>query len=205
MQHYRKIILVRIWLEFLYLSRPRIAMEISIREWQSQDLSGIQAAWLDFCRNAARSDMSLKSDSERTMTAWLNSRFKDHEALGFIAETMDAQAGFLIGRIGHWESVPPVVEPRKMGIIDAVYYALEEALRLKEKHGGDVVVVSMGGEEAARVLRSGLAMGADRAIHLLDAKFKGADEFSAASALAKAIQKDGGVSGFGARDGRRGG
>ncbi|HYR90461.1 MAG TPA: GNAT family N-acetyltransferase [Terriglobia bacterium] len=96
-------------------------MEISIREWQSQDLSGIQAAWLDFCRNAARSDMSLKSDSERTMTAWLNSRFKDHEALGFIAETMDAQAGFLIGRIGHWESVPPVVEPRKMGIIDAVY------------------------------------------------------------------------------------
>src|SRR5437867_11523876 len=51
----------------------------------------------------------------------------------------------------------------------------------------------MGGEEAARVLRSGLAMGADRAIHLLDPKFKGADEFAAAMALAKAIEKDGGA------------
>ena len=61
---------------------------------------------------------------------------------------------------------------------EADNYALEEALRLKEKHGGEVVVISMGGEEAARVLRSGLAMGADRAIHLLDPKFKGGDEFA---------------------------
>jgi electron transfer flavoprotein beta subunit len=76
---------------------------------------------------------------------------------------------------------------------EADNYALEEALRLKEKHGGEVVVISMGGEEAARVLRSGLAMGADRAIHLLDPKFKGADEFAAASTLARAIEKDGGA------------
>ena len=76
---------------------------------------------------------------------------------------------------------------------EADNYALEEALRQKEKHGGEVVVISMGGEEAARVLRSGLAMGADRAIHLLDPKFKGADEFAAAAALAKAIEKDGGA------------
>src|SRR5437016_10894373 len=80
---------------------------------------------------------------------------------------------------------------------EADNYALEEALRLKEKHGGEVVVLSMGGEEAARVLRSGLAKllkadkpGADRAIHLLDPKFKGADEFAAARTLAKAIEKD---------------
>src|SRR5499427_11039535 len=76
---------------------------------------------------------------------------------------------------------------------EADNYALEEALRLKEKHGGEVVVISMGGDEAARVLRSGLAMGADRAIHLSDPKFKGADEFAAAAALAKAIEKDGGA------------
>jgi electron transfer flavoprotein beta subunit len=76
---------------------------------------------------------------------------------------------------------------------EADNYALEEALRLKERHQGEVAVVSMGGEEAARVLRSGLAMGADRAIHLLDAKFKGADEFAAAATLAKAIEKDGGA------------
>ena len=53
---------------------------------------------------------------------------------------------------------------------EADNYALEEALRLKEKHGGEVAVISLGGEEAARVLRSSLAMGADRAIHLLDPK-----------------------------------
>jgi len=76
---------------------------------------------------------------------------------------------------------------------EADNYALEEALRLKEKHGGEVVVLSVGGEEAARVLRSGLAMGADRAIHLLDPKFKGSDEFTTAAALAKAIEKDGGA------------
>lgn len=76
---------------------------------------------------------------------------------------------------------------------EADNYALEEALRLKEKHGGEVVVISMGGEEAARVLRSGLAMGADRAIHLLDEKFRGSDEFTAAEALAKAVEKDGGA------------
>src|SRR5437899_7727692 len=76
---------------------------------------------------------------------------------------------------------------------EADNYALEEALRLKEKHGGEVIVMSMGGEEAARVLRSGLAMGADRAIHLLDPKFKGADEFAAAGTLATAIEKDGGA------------
>src|SRR5204862_2000383 len=76
---------------------------------------------------------------------------------------------------------------------EADNYALEEALRLKEKHTGEVVVLSMGGEEAGRVLRSGLAMGADRAIHLLDVKFKGSDEFATAEALAKAIEKDGGA------------
>jgi electron transfer flavoprotein beta subunit len=76
---------------------------------------------------------------------------------------------------------------------EADNYALEEALRLKEKHGGEVVVISMGGEEAARVLRSGLAMGADRAIHLFDPAFKGSDEFAAATALSKAIEKDGGA------------
>src|SRR5436190_21810273 len=72
-------------------------------------------------------------------------------------------------------------------------YALEEALRLKEKHSGEVIVISMGGEEAARVLRAGLAMGADRAIHLLHPKCKGSDGVTVAAAIAKAIGKDGGA------------
>ena len=45
-------------------------------------------------------------------------------------------------------------------------YALEEALRLKEKHGGEVVVCSAGPPRAAQVLREALARGADRAIHV---------------------------------------
>src|SRR5438552_3535957 len=66
---------------------------------------------------------------------------------------------------------------------EADNYALEEALRLKEKHGGEVVVISLGGDGAAKVLRSGLATGADRAIHLLDAKFRGGDESGTAEAI----------------------
>src|SRR5207244_6714479 len=73
---------------------------------------------------------------------------------------------------------------------EADNYALEEALRLKEKHSGEVVVISLGGEGAAKVLRSGLATGADRAIHLLDPKFRGADEYGTAEALCAAIWKD---------------
>jgi electron transfer flavoprotein beta subunit len=76
---------------------------------------------------------------------------------------------------------------------EADNYALEEALRLKEKHSGEVVVISMGGEGAAKVLRSGLATGADRAIHLLDPKFRGADEYGTAEALSAAIWKDEGA------------
>ena len=76
---------------------------------------------------------------------------------------------------------------------EADNYALEEALRLKEKHGGEVVVLSLGVNHAARVLRSGLAMGADRAIHLSDEQFTGSDEFATAETIAKAVQADGGA------------
>ena len=75
---------------------------------------------------------------------------------------------------------------------EADNYALEEALRLREKHGGEAVVVSLGGEEAAKVLRAGLAMGADRAIQIADQSIRGQGEFATAAALAAAIQKDGG-------------
>ena len=76
---------------------------------------------------------------------------------------------------------------------EADNYALEEALRIREKHSGEVVVLSLGGEEAAKVLRAGLAMGADRAIRISDSKPRNAAEFRVAEALARAIQKDGGA------------
>jgi electron transfer flavoprotein beta subunit len=74
---------------------------------------------------------------------------------------------------------------------EADNYALEEALRLREKHGGEVVIVSAGGEEAAKVLRAGLAMGADRAIQISSPPADGFGEMPIAEALAKAIEKDG--------------
>ena len=104
-----------------------IAMKISIREWRRDDLPAIQSAWLDFCREGARSDMRLKPDAGPALMAWLISRFRENTTLGFIGETSNAWAGFLIGRVGQWESVPPVVEPRKLGIIDAVY--VDESFR----------------------------------------------------------------------------
>jgi electron transfer flavoprotein beta subunit len=76
---------------------------------------------------------------------------------------------------------------------EADNYALEEALRIREKHSGEVVVLSLGREEAATVLRAGLAMGADRAIQISDSKPRNAAEFRVAEALARAIQKDGGA------------
>ena len=56
-------------------------------------------------------------------------------------------------------------------------YALEEALRLKEKHGGEVVVCSAGPARVAQVLREALARGADRAIHVEDEGLGSADAF----------------------------
>ena len=76
---------------------------------------------------------------------------------------------------------------------EADNYALEEALRLREKHNGEVVSLSLGGEEAAKVLRAGLAMGADRAIQISDTNLRGATEFNIAETLARAIEKDGGA------------
>jgi electron transfer flavoprotein beta subunit len=69
-------------------------------------------------------------------------------------------------------------------------YALEEALRQKEKHGGEVVVITAGPARAQQVLREALAKGADRAIHLEDAGFVGLDAFNTARAFAAAIRED---------------
>jgi electron transfer flavoprotein beta subunit len=69
-------------------------------------------------------------------------------------------------------------------------YALEEALRLKEKHGGEVVVVSAGPARATQVLREALARGADRAIHVESDALTAADAFVIADALAGAIRDE---------------
>ena len=67
-------------------------------------------------------------------------------------------------------------------------YALEEALRLRERHGGEVVVCSAGPARVQQVLREALARGADRAVHV-DAEWLGrADAFMVADALHEALK-----------------
>jgi electron transfer flavoprotein beta subunit len=69
-------------------------------------------------------------------------------------------------------------------------YALEEALRQKEKHSGEVVVITSGPARASQVLREALAKGADRAIHLEGNEFVGLDAFNTARAFAAAIKDE---------------
>ncbi len=68
-------------------------------------------------------------------------------------------------------------------------YAIEEAILLKEKLGGTVTVLSMGGEESNESLRKCLAMGADDAIRLTDPAFNESDGFVTAKILTEAIRK----------------
>ena len=72
-------------------------------------------------------------------------------------------------------------------------FALEEALLTKEKHGGEVHVLSMGPPQAIEVLKNALALGADKVYLLSDAAFAGADTLATAYTLAKTIEKIGGV------------
>jgi electron transfer flavoprotein beta subunit len=67
--------------------------------------------------------------------------------------------------------------------------AIEAALQLKEKHGGEVTVVSIGPDRAAEALRKALAMGADKAIHVNDPAAEGSDSFGFARILAAVAKK----------------
>ena len=66
-------------------------------------------------------------------------------------------------------------------------YALEEALLLKEKHGGEVVVLCAGPERAGRTIREALAKGADRAIHIVSEDLVSLDTLGLARLLASAV------------------
>jgi electron transfer flavoprotein beta subunit len=69
-------------------------------------------------------------------------------------------------------------------------YALEEALRLKEKHGGEVVALSLGPERVKQTIKEALAKGADRGIHIADDHFAELDPLGTAKVLAAAIGKE---------------
>ncbi len=67
-------------------------------------------------------------------------------------------------------------------------YAVEEALRLKEAHGGEVTVLTMGPAKALETIRKALSMGADKAVHLSDDALHGSCAVSTSYALAQALR-----------------
>jgi electron transfer flavoprotein beta subunit len=71
-------------------------------------------------------------------------------------------------------------------------YALEEGIRIREKHGGTVTVLTMGPPQAAEALREAISLGADEAVLVSDRAFAGADTLATAYTLAAAIRKVGG-------------
>ncbi|MBU5675180.1 electron transfer flavoprotein subunit beta/FixA family protein [Alkaliphilus sp. MSJ-5] len=89
---------------------------------------------------------------------------------------LDQKTGTLIR-----EGVPSIINPDDKS-------GLEAALRLKDEHGAEVTVITMGPPQADLALREAIAMGADRAILLTDKAFAGADTWATSSALAGAIR-----------------
>jgi electron transfer flavoprotein beta subunit len=69
-------------------------------------------------------------------------------------------------------------------------FALEEALRLKEKHQGEVVAISMGPERAKQTIKEALAKGADRGLHIADDQFYKLDPLGCARSLAAAMEAE---------------
>ncbi|MDP9397327.1 MAG: electron transfer flavoprotein subunit beta/FixA family protein [Actinomycetota bacterium] len=68
-------------------------------------------------------------------------------------------------------------------------YAVEEALRLQEAHGGEVTVLSMGPEQVSETLRKALSMGADKAVHIVDPALHGSDAYATSAVLAAAVAR----------------
>ncbi|OPY86834.1 MAG: Electron transfer flavoprotein subunit beta [Smithella sp. PtaU1.Bin162] len=67
-------------------------------------------------------------------------------------------------------------------------FGVEEALRLKEKNGGDVTIISVGPARAMETIRTALAMGADKGVHVCDPVLDKADAYVTAAALAAVIK-----------------
>jgi electron transfer flavoprotein beta subunit len=72
-------------------------------------------------------------------------------------------------------------------------YAIEEGIRLKERYGGEVTVISMGPPQAKEALKTALAMGADKAVLLSDRAFAGSDTLATAYTLSLGIKKLGDI------------
>ncbi len=104
-----------------------------------------------------------------------------------VKQTADTAAAVTVenGKVS-WGDVPMILNPWDE-------YAVEEALRIKEAHGGKVTALSLGPENATDALKQALAMGCDEGILVSDPAFAGADSLVVSKIIAAAIVKIGGV------------
>jgi electron transfer flavoprotein beta subunit len=101
-----------------------------------------------------------------------------------IKQVPDSEARLRVAASGDW-----IEESDTQFVInESDEYALEEALTIAEKDGGEVVVFSLGPERVREALRKALALGASRAVHLKDEAFHGGDSAAVGRALAAAIK-----------------
>ena len=98
--------------------------------------------------------------------------------------TPDSEAKMSVDDAGNvsWGESPLIINPWDE-------YAVEEALLLRDEHGGKVTVISMGPEEALEALKHAVAMGCDEAIRVWDDGCAGSDTLATSYVLAKAIEK----------------
>ena len=103
-----------------------------------------------------------------------------------IKQVPDSEAKLRVAADGRWideEELPFVIN-------ESDGYALEEALQIAERVGGEVVVASLGPERVKEALRKALALGASRAVHLVDPAFAGGDALATARALAAVVRRE---------------
>ncbi len=103
-----------------------------------------------------------------------------------IKQVPERDAQVRIDPVGKWIEELDV----QFALNESDAYALEEALQLKEKHGGEVIVISAGPERAGQVIREALAKGADRGIHIEADDLGSRDALGVARLLAAAIQPE---------------
>lgn len=102
----------------------------------------------------------------------------------YIKQTFDTEAKIVLDGSGK-------IDANGVNLIINPYdeFAIEEGIRLKEKFGGEVTVVSMGGARAQEAIRTALAMGADKAVLVNDPALENSDEWTNAEVLAKAVSQ----------------
>jgi len=101
-----------------------------------------------------------------------------------IKQVPNSEARLRVRPDGAW------IEEDDLVINEGDTFALEAAIAIAEESGGEVVVITVGGPKASEALRKALAMGAHRAVHLVDEAFQGGDASSTARALAAVIGRE---------------